>query len=65
MKPSEVQDPPLAEGDRPSRISVDPLLQRWLQGPARSRPPSSWPRQKAAEPPREPLGDEMADGWFR
>lgn len=58
--PDEASPPPAAaeEGD-----GTDSLFERWL-----TRFPASQQRMRAAaavEPEREPLGDDLADRWFR
>jgi hypothetical protein len=59
--------PQAPEPDRREGADDDPLLDRWLATPppsrtririASERPPSL----TAAEPP---IGDELADGWFK
>jgi hypothetical protein len=51
--------------DRPSLTTEDPLLGEWLQRPESRRPMSSWPPRGEADPDRAPLGDGVADAWFR
>jgi hypothetical protein len=54
---------PITNEEQPE--SSDSLLERWL-----ARGTASQPRWRAAagprdEPPREQLGDDLADRWFR
>jgi len=67
-----VQQP--AAGLRPPQGTDEPidreddLLEQWLARPRHSKPrrPSSWaPRAAATGEERAPLGDQVADAWFR
>jgi hypothetical protein len=43
----------------------DELLDRWLSQAPRGRPWSSRPPPAEAREAREPIGDSVADAWFR
>ena len=65
---SPVAPEPLApEPDRRENADDDPLLDRWLATP----PPSctrirvASDRPPAAPPADKPIGDDLADGWFK
>jgi hypothetical protein len=53
--------------DRASLTADDPLLRDWLRRAEARRPLSSWPPPRRTDPERErePLGDSLADAWFR
>ncbi len=43
----------------------DALLDRWLSNPPRRHVPSSRPPPSDARDAPEPIGDSVADAWFR
>ncbi len=55
---------PTPEPERPSLTRGDELFKEWLARPP-ARSPSSRPAASARDEPRDPLGDAVADRWFR
>jgi len=63
MKNSDANVCPVAE---PDRVSRDSLLEHWLETPPRRVPSSRPPPSGGSERPTHvPIGDTVADDWFR
>jgi hypothetical protein len=63
MSTSRVHEHLLPDATPDRTASDDPLLQRWLDRAPIKRV-SSWP-PRAGRSDHEPIGDSVADRWFR